>query len=240
MEKPLVDKLLSTREKNEKFFKRSLIVSLVKQTTVMNRSRRDLGMKKMSIEVAVAQQQQSTNEDSRKLERLNLAYDDYDLLTNLETFGTSATTPKTQKLLTAEVKTESNSKVVKEIEEAVRPLEKEIRNENQQPNEKPSPKKRLESDDTDPYDLDDDDESADQLMIAVDEDKSDVEKKKLKKDMGELNSPSRPNENVVTAVPIISKVIPIEKKESEIQPKAASQVCHKYCLIFDYNKKLKL
>lgn len=84
IEKPLVDKFLSTREKNEKFFKRSLMVSLVKPTPV-NRSRRE---PISARPLHPPPQSTITPTDDRKLERQNPV--DYNLLANLDTFGLSS------------------------------------------------------------------------------------------------------------------------------------------------------
>lgn len=96
IEKPLLDKYLSTREKNEKFFKRSLMVSLVKPA-VLNRSRREpsAGAKRHAPSTLHPDSLGSANSppgmaDERQLEQQNLV--DYNLIANLDTFGLSGAT----------------------------------------------------------------------------------------------------------------------------------------------------
>lgn len=90
IEKPLISKNLSKREKNEKFFKKSLICTLTKEPTLQSR-RFGANRRKMNE----SQENEEENEDSdqneiRKklsLERFETEAIDYDLISNIETFG---------------------------------------------------------------------------------------------------------------------------------------------------------
>jgi hypothetical protein len=94
IEKPLLEKHLNAREKNEKFFKRSLMVSVVKQnpqamraTRAAVKSRADAREKAADVEIHAPPPVESTAKcvtTSRELQNLNV---DHSLIGSMDSFG---------------------------------------------------------------------------------------------------------------------------------------------------------
>jgi hypothetical protein len=97
IEKPFIQKYLSKREKNEKFYKRSLLTTLVKNTNMNTRARMEANKKILTRKDSVASEKSDLSVDmdksfdstsssnKRKLEQTNNV--DYESLNDLESFG---------------------------------------------------------------------------------------------------------------------------------------------------------
>ena len=95
VDKPFVAKHVSKREKNEKFFKRALMVSLVRQQpTVNTRTANNRRQASSTAETLLNEEAclNSRNVDSRQLEKLNVL--DYDLISDVDSFGCGDKTEK--------------------------------------------------------------------------------------------------------------------------------------------------
>ncbi|CAF0998202.1 unnamed protein product [Brachionus calyciflorus] len=82
IEKPFVDKHLSKREINEKFYKRSLFVTLVKHQPGVHRSKVN-----KTLETPQKESQAKQPEAQRILEKLNV---DYNIVSSFESFGVTS------------------------------------------------------------------------------------------------------------------------------------------------------
>lgn len=84
IEKPFVDKHLSKREVNEKYYKRALMVTLVKQQTNSQRQK----MSAKFDQKTPVKEPEPDFESTRILEKLNV---DYNVISNLDSFGVTST-----------------------------------------------------------------------------------------------------------------------------------------------------
>ena len=224
IEKPLFDKYLSTREKNEKFFKRSLMVSLVK-TATLNRSRREpsssggatASTKRSNPTTPITPAAPHLNDD-RKLERQNPL--DYNLLANLDTFGLSTSKPDPVSPK-ARSKSPSNETplIIKRARDSPKsslssPAVQDIQDVPVVKKSKVSPR----SSDNESYSEDEEDEN-DKLMIV---DSIDVSSKLRKEKVIEIDEPKSPENLNVEKTPIQAKMIPLEKNPSD-QPKTSKE-----------------
>ena len=85
VEKPFAEKCMSMREKNEKFAKRSLMVTLVKQNPARF-TRGKVDAKKVGIEAETPKPAPVAVTTSRELQKLNV---DYNLIGDMDSFGCS-------------------------------------------------------------------------------------------------------------------------------------------------------
>lgn len=227
IEKPLFDKYLSTREKNEKFFKRSLMVSLVK-TAALNRSRREPLSSGTTISTSTKRSNPPTTpitsaapphqSDDRKLERQNPL--DYNLLANLDTFGlsTSKPDPVSPKVQSKSPSNETPALIMKRARDSPKSsLSSPVQDIQDVPVIKKP--KSARSSDNESYSEDEDNEN-DKLMIV---DSTDVSSKLRKEKVGEIDEPKSPeNMNIEKMTPIQAKLIPLEKNPSD-QPKTSKE-----------------
>lgn len=223
VEKPLLDKFLSKREKNEKFFKRSLLVSLVKPAAV-NRSRREQinTLKKTPAQSHTTQSALSQGED-RKLERQNPV--DYNLLVNLETFGFLDTT-------TFRSNVKSDQPIVHVAHSSSQPLahspkaQSPSKRTHEQSNSRVKGEDRAKraksplSSENESYD----DEEENTLMIAESEVVEKSEKPKAESISDDQpKSPTTCDYNTADVGSVISKIIPLDKPKSPITPKSPTK-----------------
>lgn len=217
IEKPFVEKCLSTREKNEKFFKRSLMVTMVKISNI-NRSRRDhLSTSFVGKQNEPSKINTSVEVYERKLEKTNLV--DYSMLSNSDSLGLiedkiesgqiqASKKPPTLQLPSKQETEKPQPKLQETLPKLDTPI-KRTRNDSNAVVVAVSSKKmkseKSESSDYDSYE----DEAEDKLLIidkseAIDDDDDDSD---------EDNVPKSPTPEEVEMTPTIqSKIIPLEKE----------------------------
>lgn len=219
IEKPLVEKFLTTREKNEKFYKRSLMVSLVKTSTTMNRSKRDVNpggaRKQQSLPIA---------QDERKVEQENPL--DYNLLANLDTFGlatSSKAASKPEETTEKPISKQDQEKASSSSPAKKRSLEEIDSPESPPPPSSPPPEanlkpvnietKRIKTDLSSDNESYSDEEDENEKLMIVDEQAAN--KKEEPKNLKEDKPPNSPSPKKEVAFPIMSKIIPIDKSEAK-------------------------
>lgn len=202
LEKPFIEKYLSKREINEKFYKKSLIVTLVKNQAGPLRQK----ISKINTDVKSS----PVKESERILEKLNI---DYDVMSNFESFGVES---RENQQLNEDV---DHNTEIKKIEK----IKKRNRVSNDSAFDCITPKKMKSNNSSDYEDYGDETDS-DDFLLAKSNNENKKEDEKLQIENKE--APLSPEKTFMSSNETIPKVIPLNKSSESL--KISSEISEKH------------